>query len=132
VQTDNWVSEEHSFRGLKVWQSATLLVEDVYRLTTKFPFDERVGLTAQLRRAAVSIPSDIGEGKRRQTDRAFRHHLDIALGSQGEPEVQLEIAARLGSVAPEGCAGVASRVQEVGRMLNGLIDSVERADCGPS
>ena len=68
------------------------LVEDVYRVTSQFPAQERFGLTAQLRRAAVSIPSTIGEGKRRKRRRAFLHHLDIALGSQGEVEVQLEIA----------------------------------------
>jgi four helix bundle protein len=85
-----------SFRDLKVWRDAMVLVEDVYRLSKLFPADERFGLTAQLRRAAVSIPSNIGEGKRRKRQRAFLHHLDIALGSQGEVDVQLELALRLG------------------------------------
>ena len=72
------------------------LVEEVYRLSRNFPGDERFGLTSQMRRAAVSIPSNIGEGQRRKRRRAFLHHLDIALGSQGELEVQIEIAQRLG------------------------------------
>ena len=69
-----------SFRNLKVWQLAMLLVEDVYRVTTTFPVQERFGLTSQLRRAAVSVPSNIGEGKRRKREKVFAHHLDIALG----------------------------------------------------
>jgi four helix bundle protein len=116
---------EPSFRGLKVWQAAMLLVEDVYKLTATFPRDERFGLTAQLRRAAVSIPSNIGEGKRRKTDPAFRNHLDIALGSQGEVEVQLEIALRLGFAARADYDPISARVQEVGRMLNGLIVALD-------
>lgn len=70
---------EGSFRDLKVWQCAMTLVEDVYHVTTTFPFQERFGLTSQLRRAAVSVPSDIGEGKRRKRKKAFANHLDIAL-----------------------------------------------------
>ena len=85
-----------SFHDLKVWRDSMPLVEDVYRITSRFPSDERFGLTAQVRRASVSIPSNIGEGKRRKRQRAFLYHLDIALGSQGEVEVQLEIAYRLG------------------------------------
>jgi four helix bundle protein len=59
------------------------LVEEIYRATKTFPGHERFGLTSQLRRATVSVPSNVGEGKRRKRQRAFNHHLDIALGSQG-------------------------------------------------
>jgi four helix bundle protein len=69
-----------------------LLVEDIYDVTRSFPADERFGLTSQLRRAAVSIPSNIGEGARRRRNKPYRNHLEIALGSQGEIEVQLELA----------------------------------------
>jgi four helix bundle protein len=117
-----------SFRDLKVWRDAMLLVEDVYKATATFPGDERFGLTAQIRRATVSIPSNIGEGKRRRRDRIFVHHLGIALGSQGEVEVQLEIARRLGYISPQAYAPLAKRVEEVGRMLNGLIDSLQPED----
>ena len=72
------------------------LVEGIYRASSRFPSEERFGLTAQLRRASVSIPSNIGEGKRRKRQKAFLYHLDIALGSQAEVDVQLEIAKRLG------------------------------------
>ena len=77
-----------SFRDLKVWQQSMNLVEEIYRVTSRFPPAERFGLTSQIRRASVSISSNIGEGKRRRRQRAFLHHLDIALGSQGEVEVQ--------------------------------------------
>jgi four helix bundle protein len=83
------------------------------------------GLTAQLRRAAVSIPSNIGEGKRRKRDPVYLNHLDIALGSQGEVEVQLEIAHRLGFMSDPDYRRLHERVAEVGRMLNGLIDSLQ-------
>ena len=96
-----------------------VLVEDIYRATAGFPGDERFGLTAQLRRASVSIPSNIGEGKRRGRDGVFVHHLAIALGSQGEVEVQLEIARRLGYLSEKDHAALARRAEEVGRMLNG-------------
>ena len=117
-----------SFRGLKVWQQAMDLVEDVYRVSQEFPRDERFGLTAQLRRAAVSIPSNIGEGKRRKRQRALLNHLDIALGSQGEVEVQLEIALRVGYLPQADYRRLNGRVEEVGRMLNGLIESLQLRD----
>jgi four helix bundle protein len=113
-----------SFRNLKVWQLAMLLVEDVYRVTTTFPVQERFGLTSQLRRAAVSVPSNIGEGKRRKREKVFAHHLDIALGSQGELEVQLEIAKRVGFLRERDYSRLQSQTEEVGRMLNGLISSI--------
>ena len=122
------MTNDTSFRNLKVWRDAMTLVVDVYRVSKAFPADERFGLTAQLRRAAVSIPSNIGEGKRRKRQRAFLHHLDIALGSQGEVDVQLELALRLGFLKRSQYDEVARRVAEVGRMLNGLIASMQPGD----
>jgi four helix bundle protein len=119
------MNNNSSFRDLKVWRDAMTLVEDVYRVSARFPAIERFGLTSQIRRAAVSIPSNIGEGKRRKRQRAFLHHLDIALGSQGELEVQLELARRLGFTATKDVERVMNRAAEVGRMLNGLIESLQ-------
>jgi four helix bundle protein len=116
---------DSSSRNLKVWQLAMVLVEDVYRVTTAFPVQERFGLTSQLRRAAVSVPSNVGEGKRRKRQKAFAHHLDIALGSQGELEVQLEIAKRVGFLRDKHYARLQSQTEEVGRMLNGLLSSIQ-------
>jgi four helix bundle protein len=85
-----------SHRDLPVWQQAMSLVECVYRLTVAFPDEERFGLTSQLRRAAVSIPSNIAEGAARSSTGELGHYLGIALGSAAELETQLELAKRLG------------------------------------
>src|SRR5215510_6652737 len=114
-----------SFRDLEVWQESMRLVEDVYRMTRRFPADERFGLTSQIRRAAVSIASNIGEGGRRKRRKAHLNHLDIALGSQGEVDVQLEIARRLAYVGDIDHKKIEDRVARVGRMLNGLIESLQ-------
>jgi four helix bundle protein len=117
-----------SFRDLEVWQESMRLVEDVYRFTRGFPADERFGLTSQIRRAAVSIASNIGEGGRRKRRKAHLNHLDIALGSQGEVEVQLEIARRLMYVRDAEHEKIQDRVARVGRMPNGLIESLQPLD----
>src|SRR5687768_4538539 len=78
--------DHESFRALKVWQQSMTLVEEIYRVTRSFRSYEGFGLTSQIRRASVSIPSNIGEGKRRKRQPVFVHHLDIALGSQAEVE----------------------------------------------
>lgn len=118
------MAHTNSFRDLKVWQEAMLLVEDVYRMSRPFPADERFGLTSQLRRAAVSIASNIGEGARRKRRKAYLNHLDIALGSQGEVDVQMELARRLCFVNAADYKKVVDRIDRVGRMLNGLITSL--------
>ena len=73
----------------------------------------------------MSVPSNIGEGKRRKRQKVLAHHLDIALGSQGELEVQLEIAKRVGFLAEKDYVRLLAQVEEVGRMLNGLIASIQ-------
>ena len=73
----------------------------------------------------MSVPSNIGEGARRKRRKAFLHHLDIALGSQGEVEVQLEIARRLQFISTDAYARLQPRIEEVGKMLNGLINSLQ-------
>ena len=110
------------------------LVENVYVLTRAFPRDERYGLTSQLRRAAISIPSNIGEGTRRKRPKVKMHFFEIALGSHGELDVQVEIARRLSFCSSEDYARIRSRVDEVGRMLHGLLASVkeEAAKAGNS
>ena len=114
-----------SFRDLEVWQESMTLVEEIYAISRSFPRDELFGLTAQIRKAAVSIPSSIGEGSRRKKRRVTLHHYDIALGSQGEVEVQLEVARRLGYCTPSDYARLQRRVERVGKMLNGLITSLQ-------
>ena len=108
-----------------VWQRSMALVQRIYEISAAFPRDERFGLTAQIRRAAVSVPSNIGEGSRRKRRKAFLNHLDIALGSQAEVEVQLEIAQRLRFVKMADYKQTQIAVEEIGRMLNGLIVSLQ-------
>ena len=84
-----------SFRDLEVWRASMDLALEVYKVTTGFPTDERYGLTSQLRRAGVSVPSNIAEGHARKSDGAFLNHVRIALGSLAELGTQLEIATRL-------------------------------------
>ena len=118
----------NSFRDLDVWQQSMTLVEEIYSVSKNFPADERFGLTSQIRRAAVSIPSNIGAGSRRKRREAFLYHLDIALGSQGEVDVQLEVAVRLAYCAVADRNRIQQRIDRVGRMLNGLIDSLQPQD----
>ena len=124
------MQKNHSFRNLTVWQRSMTLVQEIYRATKKFPREELFGLTAQIRKASVSIPSNIGEGKRRKRERAFLHHLDIALGSQGEVDVQLEIAFRVGFLPKNEYHRIQQIVEEVGKMLNGLITSMQPSGFG--
>lgn len=119
------MAHSKAFRDLMVWQRSMDLVERIYEISAAFPRDERFGLTAQIRRAAVSVPSNIGEGSRRKKRKAFLNHLDIALGSQAEVEVQLEIAQRLRFVKMADYKQTQIAVEEIGRMLNGLIVSLQ-------
>jgi len=121
LQRKAWLS----FRDLQVWRNAMGLVVEIYTVTRTFPPDERFGLTSQLRRAAVSVPSNIGEGKRRRRQKALAHHLDIALGSQGEMEVQLEIAHRVGLLSLSDYERLRAETEEIGRMLNGLLNTIQ-------
>lgn len=89
-----------SYRDLLAWQKAVMLVELVYRMSARLPVDERFGLTSQLRRAAVSILSNIAEGHGRESTKEFTRFISIARGSLAELETQLEIALRLNMVTP--------------------------------
>lgn len=118
----------NSFRDLEVWRQSMLLVEEIYAASKHFPTDERFGLTAQLRRAAISIPSNIAERARRTRRRPYLNHLDIALGSQGEVDVQVELAKRLGFCSESDHQRMQERIDRIGRMLHGLITSLQPGD----
>lgn len=91
----------HSFRELTVWQRAMRVVKQIYEITKGFPDEERYGLVAQMRRSAVSIPSNIAEGHTRQTKKEFKQFLAIARGSAAELQTQLMLARDLGYVTNE-------------------------------
>jgi four helix bundle protein len=117
-----------SYKDLIAWQKAMTLVREVYRATANFPREEIFGLTSQLRRAAVSIPSNIAEGKGRYSPRDFQHFLKQARGSVHEVETQIVIAQDLGYLQKNQATILLSQCEELGRILNGLISSLRKAE----
>jgi four helix bundle protein len=112
------------YRDLIAWQKAMGLVRSVYELTKHWPQHEQFGLTSQVRRAAISVPSNIAEGKGRSGIREYSHHLSVAHGSLCELETQLLIAQDLGYVANHDVDPVMRQAAEVGRLLRGLLKSL--------
>jgi four helix bundle protein len=109
------------YKDLEVWQKAMDLVVETYRLTKPFPSDERFGLIAQLRRASVSVPSNIAEGRGRFGLGGFLYHLSVATGSFVELETQFLISERLQYLNPSDAKAVLARVSEVRRLLAGMV-----------
>lgn len=116
------------FRDLTAWQRAMDLAEAIYAQTAGFPNHETFGLRSQLRRAAISLPSNIAEGQGRRFRREFRRFVTIASGSLSELETQLLLAERLKYLSPEVTGNLIDRCAEVGRLLNGLRRSLEDAE----
>jgi len=112
------------FRDLKVWKKGHAFVLDVYRVSQRFPSDERFGLGAHLRKSASSITSNIAEGCGRATDRDFARFLVIAAGSASEAEYQILLARDLGYIPDENHQSLDDQVNEVKRMLNSLIQTL--------
>lgn len=113
-----------SFRDLEVWQLGMELVIDVYRATEAFPATERYGLSSQMHRAAVSIPSNIAEGHARR-DGAYLNHVRIALGSQAELGTEIEAATRLGFLDADRAKSLLNQVDRIRQMLHGLRRSLD-------
>ena len=111
------------YRDLVVWQKAMALVEEIYRLTSNFPATEQFGLTSQIQRAAVSIPSNIAEGYGGGGGN-YRRHIMIARGSLMELETQLEIAVRLDFANRDAVKPVWLHAQEIGKMLTRLSQAI--------
>lgn len=114
----------YSHKDLIVWQKAMELVVAVYNLTNKFPKEEIYGLTSQLKRSAVSIPSNIAEGKKRGTRKDYRQFLLVAYGSGAELETQIEIAKILPFGKNLNYDTINKTLEEIMRMLNKLISSL--------
>jgi four helix bundle protein len=115
-----------NYRDLIARQKSKALALEVYRSTRKFPKDETYGLTSQMRRAAVSVPSNIAEGKGRHSHKELVQFLFRARGSLLELETQLSIAHELNYVETSAFVEMNERVEEVGRILNGLINRFQR------
>lgn len=112
------------FKDLVAWQKALALVAEVYRRTGSFPKHETYGLTNQIRRAAVSVPSNIAEGQAHYSRREFCHFLHHSRGSLAELETQLILSERLRYISGPELESLLLRVREIGRILNGLISSL--------
>ena len=113
-----------SFKDLKVWQRSRVLTVRIYSVTKSFPKEEQYGMTNQIRRAAVSIPSNIAEGHRRASDKEFIQFLKIARGSLAEVETQIIVAGDLQYVDVPTVEEISREIEEIGKMINGLINSL--------
>jgi four helix bundle protein len=114
-----------SFRDLLVWQRAIQLTVSVYRLTQGFPREELYGLTSQIRRSAVSVPSNIAEGHGRLSTGEYRQFLGIVRGSNFEIQTQLELARALGFGDPKLIIEAESLSHEVGKMIHGVLVGIK-------
>lgn len=113
-----------SYRELIVWQKGIELVTEVYRVTSKFPKEEIYGITSQMRRAAVSIPSNIAEGYARKHSKEYIQFVRVAFGSGAELETQLEIAKNLKLISADDFQSAEKLLTEVMKMLNKFISSL--------
>lgn len=118
----------NSYRDLRVWQQSMQLAVQVYRSTENFPKQELYGLTAQIRRAAISVPSNIAEGKGRRTDRDFSNFLFHARGSLLELETQILLARELQYFSEQVSADLLKSAAAVGSALTGLINSLRDSE----
>lgn len=109
---------------LKVWQKAISLVEEVYCITKNFPDEERFGLTSQIRRSAVSIPSNIAEGNGRRTSNDFLRFLSIARGSLSELQTQCIIANKLRYLSKDEFANLSSKIEELFKMIHSFQEKI--------
>ena len=117
------MKENNGYRDLIVWQKSMDLVVLVYKLTESFPKSELFGITSQMRRAVISIPSNIAEGSRRKTGKYKCHFYTISFGSGSELETQLEGAKRLSFGIVESYTAIGSLLSEVLKMLNKMISN---------
>ena len=122
------MEEQRKIRGFKdliVWQRSVALAVRIYHVTKKFPREETYGLTSQIRRAAVSIPSNIAEGHGKGSRPSFASYIDIALGSAAELETQLEISLKIGYLSQSESDSLFIELTEIIRMLYGLLNKVQ-------
>ena len=113
-----------NFRDLEVWKLGKVIALAVYPATATFPASERYGLVAQMRRAAISIPSNIAEGFNRKHNREYGHFIDIALGSCAELETQIELSSDLGYLGTDTRSALLERLDHESRMLRNLLKRI--------
>lgn len=122
----------NNFRDLRVWQAGMDLVESIYQFTSTFPSHEIYGLTSQLRRAAVSIPSNIAEGNTRESTREYLHHLSMAQASLAEVQTQIEISGRLRYASLEAIDELLDKCVSLSKQLFALRNALAKNLSYPS
>lgn len=116
---------KHNFKNLKVWEKSVDLAVKVYQVTAEFPNEEKFGITSQMRRSSVSVPSNIAEGTARNTSKAVLNSLDISLGESFELETQAIIANRVGILDHKTFNEIEADISEVQRMIHGFMQTLE-------
>lgn len=119
-------SRNSSYKNLVVWQKAIVLVTEVYLLSKTFPGEEKFGLVSQLNRAVVSVPTNIAEGWGRESSKNYLQFLRISRGSLMEVETLMLISKNLNYINAEKHKIISDRIEEVGKILQGLIKSVQQ------
>lgn len=119
-------NEIRSYRDLEVWQKAIELVKDIYNVTRTFPDEEKFGLTVQIRRASISIASNIAEGHARMSTAEFMRFITIAMGSTAEVETQIILSYELGYISKDTKKKLMSHTDSIGKMLRKLHQSLKR------
>ncbi len=117
---------EKPHKNLDVWQKSIILVQKIYELTKSFPNTENYGLTAQMRKAAISVPANVSEGAARQTKKEFIQFLHMAQGSLSELDTHLEISCRLGYLRENNLKETSLLMNDIDKMLTGLIKSLKK------
>ncbi|WP_144892012.1 four helix bundle protein [Flavobacterium tiangeerense] len=108
----------HRFKDLEIWKKSRFFCSKIYTVTSSFPNEEKFGLTNQLRRASVSIPSNIAEGSSRQSNKDFTRFLEIAIGSAYEIETQILISSDLGFITPQDLIELTNMLEEIIKMTS--------------
>ena len=123
-QKEKYNMDIKSYKDLIVWQKSIDLVILIYELTKLLPEDEKFGLSSQMRRAAISIPSNIAEGQQRKSSKDFMHFLSIARGSKGELQTQLYISYKLNLLSKQQVEPSMALLSEIGKMISKLMASL--------
>jgi four helix bundle protein len=121
-----WIMTIGNYSTLAVWQASMTLVVEIYRISSSLPPAERYGLTQQLRRAAISVPSNIAEGHSRRSRREYLRYVVMALGSLAEVETQVSIAARLAYLEPDASTAVQQLIDRCAQLLRALEKALIR------
>lgn len=116
----------NAHKNLAVWIESLVIVKQLYKLSASFPSEEKFGLISQIRRAAISVPSNIAEGSARRSKKEFLNFLSIARGSLTELDTLIELSYLLNLISTEECTGLTKKIERIAYLLAGLIKKIEK------